>query len=126
MSSQMTFEQEIRADFQRRMLDVSNRAKRLSENIVKEARETARKAGLSPEMPFLHAHNALCGKEYGKPWPEVNYSLARKVLWLEKKSWEPREIADRIYRREWNRMIDATRGMEPRYTDGVADENETI
>lgn len=113
-------------EFQAAMQIISDRAKNLSNSIIAEARETARKAGLSPDMPFLHAHNALCSLEYGKPWQCVDYSLARKVLWLEKQSWEPSRIADRIYRREYNRLIDRLGDSMPKYTENVAEETATI
>lgn len=95
----MTFTQ-----WQQQAQALHQRANRLSKAIVADARATARQAGLSPEMPFLHAHNALCGLHYGKPWAEVDYSLARKVLWLEKKSWEPSRLVERILRRSWEQV----------------------
>jgi len=95
----MTFQQ-----WQQEAQKLDQRAHKLTCSIIADARRTAKQAGLSPEIPFLHAHNALCGLEYGKPWPEVNYSLARKVLWLEKKSWEPSRLADKITARMWERV----------------------
>lgn len=84
------------------------RTDRLSAAYVARARQVAAAAGLDPQICFLHAHNAMCSREYGRPWPEVNYSLCRKVLWLERKSWEPSRlltrISDRLWKRvEWNR-----------------------
>lgn len=95
----MTFEQ-----WQQAAQQIDRRAHNLTQLIIADARRTAKQAGLDPQMPFLHAHNALCGLEYGHPWPEVNYSLARKVLWLEKKSWEPHRLADKITSRMWDRI----------------------
>lgn len=89
--------------FQKEVQAIDARAKRLADRIIADARRTARAAGLSPEMPFLHAHNAMCSFEAGKPWPEVNYSLARKVLWLEQKSFEPSRLASALYKRAFNR-----------------------
>lgn len=92
----MTFEQ------WRQFAQVTHaRADRVSAAIVLRARQTAYSAGLDGSMPFLHAHNAMCGLHYGKPWPEVNYSLCRRVLWLERKSWEPSRLAERIIARAW-------------------------
>jgi len=85
--------------------DVHARAERVSRMIVDRARETARQAGLDPTMPFLHAHNALVGAYYGKPWPEVDYSKARLVKRLEEASWEPCRIADRVIDRAFRTVV---------------------
>lgn len=85
-----------------RVRTIADRAHRL---IDREARITAQRAGLDPQIAYLHAHNALCGLEYGKPWPEVDYSLARRVLWLERKAWEPSRLADSIVRRALTRIV---------------------
>lgn len=103
------------ADFHARYEPIRQRADRLSRNIIAEARRTAKEAGLSPEMPFLHAHNAMCSQHYGNPWPEVNYSMARRVLWLEQKSYEPHRLADVIWKRMWNRMIEENGWSDARY-----------
>ena len=91
------------ADFQRQYQAIDARAHKLSANIVAEARKTAKQAGLDPSICFLHAHNAMCA--FGTPaqWPEVDYRLCRRVLWLEQKSFEPTRIASQIYKRMWNR-----------------------
>lgn len=80
-------------------------ADRVSRSLIAQARVAAKDAGLDPTICFLHAHNALCSYEYGKPWPEVDYSLARKVLWLERQSWEPSRLADAISRRAMSRIV---------------------
>ena len=71
-------------------------------SLLARARKTARKAGLSPEMPFLHAHNAMCSFSYGKPWKEVDYKLARKVLWLEQKGFEQGRTASKAISKAWD------------------------
>ena len=73
---------------------IDARAESLSRSIVERARKAAGEAGLDPSMPFLHARNAIVSRDYGKPWPEVNYSKARLVLKLEKDSWVPSRLAD--------------------------------
>lgn len=78
---------------------LKNRADRVREMIVERARKVARESGLSPEYPFHHAHNALVSFEYGTPWAEVNYSGARKIRWLEQKSWDASACLDRLYKR---------------------------
>lgn len=75
------------------------RADLVRQMIVERARKVARESGLSPEYPFLHAHNAMVSHDGGNPWREVNYSGARKVLWLERKSWEASACIDRLYKR---------------------------
>jgi hypothetical protein len=91
------------AEWQTRYSALRQRTERLSALIVRRARQTAQQAGLDPSIPFLHAHNALCGRHYGHPWPEVDYSLCRKVLWLEQRSFEPSRLLERIGARLWAR-----------------------
>lgn len=81
------------------------RADALTSQIVSRARNVAYQAGLDPSCPFLHAHNALVSREYGKPWPEVDYDKARLVLHLEQKSFEPHRIADRVSARAFQTVI---------------------
>jgi hypothetical protein len=78
---------------------------RTRQAIMQDARETALRAGLDPSIPFLHAHNACVSADAGKPWRGVDYSLARRVLWLEKRSWEPTRIASRIVSRAYDRLL---------------------
>ncbi len=85
--------------FRIRATQLGTRADKLSAMIVDRARRTAQAAGLDPSMPFLHAHNALCSQHYGNPWPEVDYSLARKIKYLEERSFEPYRIVDPIISR---------------------------
>jgi len=82
------------------------RADQLSRTIVDRARLVARQAGLDPNMPFLHAHNAMCGLEFGRPWKGVDYSLCRKVLWLEQRSFRPHRLLDSLYRRIGHESFD--------------------
>ena len=65
------------------------RAERVTRMIVDRARREAQAAGLDPTMPFLHAHNATIGAR----WPGVDYRRARRVLWLERRSYEPHRLA---------------------------------
>lgn len=86
--------------WQAKARDLHARAERLSKRIVSEARLVAGEAGLDPSAPFHSAHNATVGT----PWRDVDLSLARKVLWLEKQSWEPRRMVDRILSRAWTKV----------------------
>lgn len=88
-------------DFSRQ---VDGRARRITMMIVDRARRVASQSGLSPEMPFMHAHNYLVSCSYGRPWPEVNHSGARLIRHLEQRSFEPGRIAERITRRAWDRV----------------------
>jgi hypothetical protein len=115
MNTQTTLRIEAMNAHRLRMDAIKARTEKLSASIVAKARETAKQAGLSPDICFLHAHNALCSFEYGHPWPEVNYSLARKVKWLERQSWEPSRLYDRIWRRSYNRMLDSIGATDRRY-----------
>lgn len=98
------------ARYQALAADLRPRAERLQASIVAEARLTAAQAGLDPTICFLHAHNASVSAYYGKPWPEVDYRLVRRVLWLEQKSFEPGRIIDRILQRAFDRAANAECG----------------
>jgi hypothetical protein len=74
-------------------------ADRTAKMIITCARETSSQAGLDPQLLGIHPHNAMCAFEAGQPWPEVNYSLCRKVLWLIEKSYEPTRLLSRMYDR---------------------------
>jgi hypothetical protein len=77
---------------------------RTNSMIDKDLRSTARKAGLDPQIATLHAHNAMCGMNSGKPWEEVDYSLARRVLWLEQRSFDVSRLGERVICRAYNRF----------------------
>ena len=91
------------AEWQARYADLRTRAERLNRAITDRARKTAREAGLDPSIAFLHAHNAMCSKD-SHPWTGVNYRLVRKVLYLERLSWEPNRIVSRVSDRLWRRV----------------------
>ena len=93
------------SQFQQFSRVVHERADRISRMIVDRARAEAARAGLDPSMPFLHAHNAVVSFDGGRPWPEVDYKLARRVLWLERRSWEPGRLAERIIDRAWKAVV---------------------
>lgn len=72
--------------------------------ILRRARQIARLAGLDPAAPYHSAHNATVGT----PWREVNLSLARKVLFLERKGWDVARIAGRILDRAYMLVTHST------------------
>lgn len=96
----MTFD-----EYQQLSRTVHARVDRIVAMIDRQLRDTGHLAGLGRQCPAHLAHNALCGLHYGKPWSEVNYPLARKVLWLQERSFEPSRIADRILSRAIQRTI---------------------
>ena len=46
---------------------------------------------------FIRMHNAFVSAEYGKPWPEIDYSLLRKARWMWNRIDLGREAVDRLY-----------------------------
>jgi hypothetical protein len=84
--------------------NIRERARVTRNQIIDRMQETAQLAGLDPQMAGLHAHNAMCGFETGHPWHECDYSLVRKVLWLEQRSFEPERLASRIIDRAWKEV----------------------
>lgn len=97
VSVSLTFEQ-----WRDRACAIRNRADRVSRAIVDRARRVAREAGTSPDYVFSHAHNAMVCFESGRPWPGVDYSKVRLILRLERLSWIPGGIADRVIQRAWD------------------------
>ena len=81
------------------------RVDRLDAMIDREARQTAKLAGIDPQICYLHAHNALVSFNSGHPWEEVNYSLVRKVRWLEERRNLVFRLYDRISARAYNRFV---------------------
>lgn len=77
------------------------RADRLTRAITDDARRTCKAAGLDHQLLGIHPHNAMVSLHYGKPWPEVNYSLCRRTLYLIERSYEPSRIVARILDRAW-------------------------
>ena len=77
-------------------------AKRHAEAIIvarrERIREVARQAGLDPDYA-PHAHNAICAFNDGHPWPGVDYSLVRKVLWMQDHLYDSYRILERYCRR---------------------------
>ena len=92
------------ADYQAFVRRVDGRAARVREMIVARARAEAERAGLDPSIAFLHAHNAMVSRECGSPWAGVDYARVRRVLWLEKRSWEPNRLATAVTDRVWRRF----------------------
>jgi hypothetical protein len=80
---------------------VHARAERVKAMILEDARRTCKAAGLSPDLLGIHPHNAMVSFNAGKPWPEVDYSLCRKTIWLCERSFVPGTLADRIIGRAW-------------------------
>ena len=78
-------------------------AKKHSHNVIdsklERARKVARAAGIDSNMCFLMAHNALVALHYGKPWAKVDYSLIRKVLWIEKHLYDSSRVLERYCRK---------------------------
>ena len=73
--------------------------KRHVENIYKmrwhRMRRLSVQAGLDPDLLGIHPHNAMCGYHDGKPWRGVDYSLVRKIMWLDRKNSDLYRLLDR-------------------------------
>jgi len=61
---------------------LASRVDAYSKSVNARARKLCAEAGLDPSLLGIHPHNAMVSLHYGKPWPGVNYSKVRKVLWL--------------------------------------------
>ena len=83
---------------------VRQHVKNTESMIDRDLRKTALKAGLDPQIASLHAHNALCGLNTGHPWHECDYSLVRRVLWLEQRGFRVSRLGDRIVNRAYRTL----------------------
>jgi len=76
--------------------------------VAARMRTTAKAAGLDPAYPAMHAHNAMCGLHACRPWREVDYSLVRKVLWLDRDvQWRASDVLNRWVERTWPAVVEA-------------------
>ena len=92
------------SEWQTMARQTKERADRITAMMMDDARATATAAGLDGSIIGIHVHNALVSLAAGKPWPEVNYKLARRAAWLMERSYLPHRIADRIVSRAWARV----------------------
>ena len=93
-------------DFRRDSQDAHDRAERICAAMRDRMSKLAIPAGLDPRYPAHHAHNAMVGLEYGRPWRGVDYSLVRQILRLSRRMSEVRQLADKRSRKLWNRMAE--------------------
>jgi hypothetical protein len=85
-------------------------AGRYNRAVVARMRSIARRAGLDPACPSLHAHNAMCCLDGGQPWRGVDYSLVRLVLRLDRDvQWRARDVVRRWSERTYRAAVEAHR-----------------
>ena len=84
---------------QERYMEIHRRADNVHKMIVERARKVTYQAGLDGSIMEIHLHNALLSADNGKPWPEVNYKLARKARFILSKEWRPQEILRELNKR---------------------------
>jgi len=65
---------------------------------LERIRKVSRRAGLDPYYA-PHAHNAMLAYKDGRPWPNVDYSLVRKVLWMRSHLYDAYHILERYCQR---------------------------
>ena len=89
------------SEYQEFSRNLHERAERLKNMILADARRTCKQAGLDPSLLGIHPHNAMVDYRAGRPWRKVNYSLVRRTLWLCERSFEPGRIVSKIVSRAW-------------------------
>ncbi len=99
MSKTMTFEQ-----WQEYHRGLMNRAEKVRASMTERARRIGQKAGLAPDIVFLHAHNAMVDHHYGKPWRNVDYHGVRKVQHIEKHLFDAHRKAKALSDKAWERV----------------------
>lgn len=65
------------------------------ESMRRERRRRLCKAAGIDLQYMPHARNAKISADHGNPWPNVNYSLVRQILWLDRRSSEAYHILQR-------------------------------
>lgn len=72
-------------------------ADRIHDMRLRRLKQMCKAAGLDPTMLGIHLHNAMVSYNQGHPWPEVDYTICKKVDYLEKSGWlwEAYEIVHR-------------------------------
>lgn len=89
------------AEYQKYSQNLHQRSHRLAQTILDRAREIGEKElGCGRDMAFLAAHNWQ-----GQSWmtPAQNRA-AREILYLERRSWEPSRLKDKIIANAWKRL----------------------
>jgi len=66
-----------------RYAELCTRAENHRRMVDARIRRIAREAGIDPSIWSIHSHNAMVAYHRGQPWAGVNYSLVRKIRWLE-------------------------------------------
>ena len=80
----------------RRLADTAERIVRMR---TKRARRACVEAGLDGGLLGIHPHNAMVSKDYGKPWPGINYSKVRLCLRIMRDLPNPNDIVTTWYKR---------------------------
>ena len=62
-------------------------SERIHESRLQKIVAMCKEAGLAPEIWSLHLHNCMVAYNRGKPWPNVNYDIAKKAYYLEKSGY---------------------------------------
>lgn len=79
---------------------LKNRASAYEQSVVARMKRLCRDAGLDGDLLGIHPHNAMVSFHYGKPWPNVDYKIVRKILWMmDNKQWSAHHVLDRLYDR---------------------------
>ena len=78
--------------------EAKKHASAIVEMRLQRIREVARQAGLDPDY-HPHAHNAMVAYNQGRPWPNADYSLVRKVLWMQDHLYDAYKILGRYCKR---------------------------
>lgn len=68
----------------------------MESEIRRVAQRITEDAGLDPNLLGIHPNNAMCGLEYGKPWPDVDYNRVQVVLDLLRMMHAGHEVAEKF------------------------------
>ncbi len=104
MSEQTTLWQLQFREWQTFARATDERAQRTSDMIRDRGRDIGEALGLGRDYAFHLAHNALCGEGWAEYRTPAKKAMLRRILYFERRSWEPTRIAERIISRAWQRV----------------------
>ena len=81
-------------DFQAKAKLARERAERIRSYRDKAMRQALDASGIGAWSGLNVLHNALLARADGRPWPEVDYSAARRASYLESHLFDAHAIAD--------------------------------
>ena len=72
------------AEYLEKYRQLKERANKIENSVRNRMKKLCKESGLDPDLLGIHPHNAMVSYNAGHPWKGINYSLVRKIQWLER------------------------------------------